>query len=108
MSTVGMVSVRFFVPSACSWLAGLVLGGDETIIGELVAAGIPLATSAYSRRFEEEADGFAALLLARGGGSPDHLAQALEALRAKCGDKCPDGQLAFHPPFDGGSDSEAA
>lgn len=79
-------------------LAGLVLGGDETIIGELVAAGIPFATSAYSRRFEEEADGFAALLLARGGGSPDHLAQALEALRAECGDKCPDGHwLSSHP-----------
>ncbi len=65
-----------------------VFGGNDSLVEELAAAGVSLATLDYSRSFEREADQYAAGMLDRAGRSPGDLADALRKFADVCGQAC--------------------
>ena len=80
-------------------IASLVLGSDDTLMEELTALVISTTASGYSRRFERDADLFAANLLRTGGRSAGDLADALQLVMVDCGDVCRNeaSWLSTHP-----------
>ncbi len=79
-------------------IASLALGGDETLMEELVALTVSIDAAGYSRTFEREADAFAGRLLPAAGRSPGDLADALRILIEDCGERCEGGGwLSTHP-----------
>ena len=74
--------------------------GDVSQISQMgaILPGI-IAQSAYSRRFEQQADDDAAATLRRMGGKPSHMADLLERLdkRMCAGKTCPPSWIGDHP-----------
>ena len=83
------------------FMASTILGADEVIIEELSALALGLATSGYSRGFENAADAYAARLLQEAGYQPERLIQSLEALANACEPPCAEGSwFATHPGYE--------
>ena len=80
-------------------VASLVLGGDGGVLEEIGIVAAGLATSSYTRGFEQAADDFAARLLAAGGRPPLDLGRALQTLQKTCGTPCEgeSGWFSTHP-----------
>lgn len=82
--------------SAVAVIVGLWIGDFDSMI---TVASTVLLGSSYSRRFEHEADAFAAQLLLDGGLSPVLLAEVLERLAGdEAADDGHDRYLSSHPP----------
>lgn len=72
-------------------LAGAVLGGSGSVLGQLASAGIGLGANSlilkYSRDAESEADALGARLMAEGGWNPQDLATFFEKLESQGGQR---------------------
>ncbi len=88
------------VMRAAGWLVvlGTLFGETESLAEEVIAL---VASRAYSRQFEREADQRAFELMRRHGADPRAFAGLLDQLKDECGDACGDsGWLSSHPGLD--------